>query len=941
MAHAQLDTVLRHLHKLFAPSADDDSDGQLLGRFVARQDEAAFTALLQRHGPMVLAVCRREVGNEHDAEDAFQATFLVLARRAHSIRKHNSVASWLHGVAYRVAARLRTDAARRRQREAEVQTTSVPDPILAASCRELATLLDAELNRLPRKYREPFVLCCLEGHSKPDAARRLGWKEGTVSGRLARARALLRTRLTRQGVTPAGGLVPWLASGSVDGAVPAALLTTTVQAINGPTGTTTTAAALADRVVRSFLVARIQVVAAALTALVLAAGTGVLAYHAGRPTPLAVESAAELIASEEPAPRKDETGPTRLVSASGRIVDPKGQPVAGVPVYLRDWVYLRATDLQERPGPLRDVVARTTTDAQGRFTFKDVRAPELRRYEHSHPWEVVVRAAGYGLVSRHLWPQYQQHPFTLHLPPAARVQGRLVGPDGQPVAGAWVEVQEIAHVNEGVQPLPNASRDNLEWSELAPAAVSDADGRFLLDGLPPDARVVLVVRHDQFARQTLDAVTTDRPYLQLVDNRRTILPGGTVNATLRPGKQFRGRVLHRGQPVAGAYVALEPETKEGLGFGGRGQFHATTDEAGRFTVKQLSPGSYFMGVYPPDAAEAVCIQDRVAIPADRPGMEQEITLPPGAVIAGTVTDAANGKGLAGVGLYYESGPHKSFPYVFAPMWLRTGPDGRFRFAVPAGKGQLELTEAPPEYATAERMMELYREGRWFARHLDLRPSQTVTDIAFALDRGRVLHGRVVDPEGKPVAGAHVRIKRERDWRGVGPEVVSDADGRFILSGLDRKQLHPLLIGHRERALGLETTARLSADEKQAAQLEFQLRPLGGVRGRVVDEDGKPVAGVVVEPYGNVHLSRRSTGGGPDDFSIRSDEAGRFALTVLLPGQTYRVQCSAEGYAWRLSDSLRPSLARRSSCRTSSFPRSTKPSPAWSSIQAASHSPGCG
>src|SRR5205085_7360428 len=141
---------------------------------------------------------------------------------------------------------------------------------------------------------------------------------------------------------------------------------------------------------------------------------------------------------------------TRLVSASGRVVDAKGLPVADVPVYLRDWAYLRATDLQQRPGPLRDVVARTVTDTQGRFAFKDVRAPVLRRYEHSHPWEVAVRANGYGLVSRHLWPQYQQHPFTLRLAPAARLQERLVGPDGKPVAGAQVQVQEIAHVNEGV-----------------------------------------------------------------------------------------------------------------------------------------------------------------------------------------------------------------------------------------------------------------------------------------------------------------------------------------------------------------------------------------------------------------------------------------------------------------------------------------------------------
>jgi len=154
---------------------------------------------------MVLGVCRRVLDNEHDAEDAFQAAFLVLARQAHTIHKMESVGSWLYGVAYRISLRARSDAARRRTLEEQARTMSEQDPFLEAAWRELRPVLDEEVGRLPPKYRAPIVLCYLEGKTNTEAARELGWTKGTVSGRLARARELLRSRLARRGValTPA------------------------------------------------------------------------------------------------------------------------------------------------------------------------------------------------------------------------------------------------------------------------------------------------------------------------------------------------------------------------------------------------------------------------------------------------------------------------------------------------------------------------------------------------------------------------------------------------------------------------------------------------------------------------------------------------------------------------------------------------------------------
>ena len=202
MANGQVTTVLRYLRKVVAlREAEDGTDGQLLARFVADRDEAAFEALVKRHGPMVLGVCRRITGDPHDADDAFQATFLVLVRKAARIRRPERLANWLYGVAYRTAREAKARTARRKARERAVSAALAdrrapgPDP-----GRDLRPLLDRELARLPEKYRAPVVLCDLEGKSRKEAAGQLALPEGTVSSRLTRARALLRKRLARQGV---------------------------------------------------------------------------------------------------------------------------------------------------------------------------------------------------------------------------------------------------------------------------------------------------------------------------------------------------------------------------------------------------------------------------------------------------------------------------------------------------------------------------------------------------------------------------------------------------------------------------------------------------------------------------------------------------------------------------------------------------------------------
>jgi RNA polymerase sigma factor (sigma-70 family) len=225
--------ILRHIHRIaVTPICGEPDDCELVHRFVTVRDEAAFETLLARHGRLVWGVCRRVLHHEHEAEDAFQATFLVFTRRATALRKQTSVGSFLYGIAYRIALRIKQGTARQPVRE-RMEPAACTDGVVAeVACRELQALVDEELDRLPEKLRAPFVLCCLDGRSRIEAAAELGWREGTVSSRIAEARTRLRQRLARRGVTLSTALcLTDLATSSARSAVPSALLESTRQTV--------------------------------------------------------------------------------------------------------------------------------------------------------------------------------------------------------------------------------------------------------------------------------------------------------------------------------------------------------------------------------------------------------------------------------------------------------------------------------------------------------------------------------------------------------------------------------------------------------------------------------------------------------------------------------------------------------------------------------------
>ncbi len=312
-------SVIQHLRRLAAgPPGAEAGDQELLARFLGAHDEAAFAALVRRHGPMVRDVSRRLLGQESDVDDVFQAVFLVLARQARAVRNRRSLAGFLHGVAYRTAQRLRRDAARRRRREAHQPQRHPADPAREAAWREMCAALDAELFRLPEEQRAALVLCYLEGRTRDEAARQLGRSVRTLDRRLECGKERLRARLAHRGLTLSGAMLAGvlsqntMAAGVSAATIKAATLFAAGQAM-APGAVPAEVIALTQGVLKAMMRTRLTIALAALLGLgLLGAGTGLLALRAGAQGP------------EAPAPRSAvaEAPPAGDLPAARKAADP-------------------------------------------------------------------------------------------------------------------------------------------------------------------------------------------------------------------------------------------------------------------------------------------------------------------------------------------------------------------------------------------------------------------------------------------------------------------------------------------------------------------------------------------------------------------------------------------------------------------------------------------
>ncbi len=608
------------------------SDAELLARFLRREDvassEAAFAALVERHGPMVLGVCRRMLGDHHAAADAFQAVFLVLARKAPMVRVEDTLGRWLHGVSVRVSLQARAAARAERARVRSLDGLDPADestPADPEGRRELRAAIDEEIARLPARYRSAVVLCYLEGLPPEQAARRLRCPVGTLQSRLHRARERLRPALSRRGLAPAawGPTVLPAITARVD--VPPALAAMAGRVAGATAGTVSAAVAvLARSTMRSLSMSRTLRVAWILLAVgVSAAGAAILAgvgddQGANRPAAGGPAAKAGTPAERpDPAPAADGRLELRVVAAA------TGQPVEGASVSWR----LRINQEKSKN-------TKSTTNGNGRAVLEWPRGATVNGLE------VTVREAGF--VAYFINWNDRAHPLRLpafkevRLVPGIAIGGVVISESRAPVAGARVEVDAPPNETEG-----------LGYGFTLAEITTDAAGRWRVDHAPAG----------------LDGVSFQVGAPQFVGVGRVLMRNRDAVTILKRGLTLKGRVLDaRRQPIAGANVRGGDEWLTPV--------RAKTHAGGTFVLENCESRASAVTVTVQAEGFAPDLKD--VHPEDQPGLE--FLLGPAHTMRGKVVDRS-GKPVAGASIYPETWrAHRTLEFH-----AETGPDGRFEW----------------------------------------------------------------------------------------------------------------------------------------------------------------------------------------------------------------------------------------------------------------------
>ncbi|MDG3007622.1 sigma-70 family RNA polymerase sigma factor [Paludisphaera mucosa] len=895
-------------------------DARLLERFVDRgglDREDAFAALVRRHGPMVLAACRRMLDGP-DADDAFQAVFLVLARKAGSLRRGGDLRPWLYGVAVRTAREARRRAARLRAREAGALDDSRPAIEADPDLFELRAALDEELQRLPGRYREPILLCELEGASRRDAAERLGLAEGTLSSRLARGRSLLRDRLTRRGLA-VGTLAAALAPRPSSASGLAALVDASARmASQSAAGTVPAAVAtLAEGVLAMLAAARFKAIAtAASAALGLLALTAGLAWgfvgRAPRPEPAGVPRADD---GPEPARKPDEP------QIRGVVLDEDGRPVAGAEVLLNAFTddEVRATSGPDgsytlKPGGLkvdgRSILARS---ADGRSLAIFRYGSNLTRAQVEAPARIMVR-------------------------PGRDVLVRVADPRGAPVVDAVVEVvgefHAVAHATTGPDGraslvIPPDGRVHSVVAQKAATGFDYADFTETLatddgDGVWPDAvpasitltlgdpRTVAVKAVDEkgepaagvglhvwylkkadrkgsvnywsrihLATTGVDGVATfdwlPRSAEPLVfwprpnegfARRRVVVEPEQSEAVMRLERlaTVQGRVvLPDGSPAKDVMVVASGTGR----LPDRGSGRTRTTDDGRFEMK-VAPGEDY-AVWIVDPAWTAPTRFDVVVGPGRTTEAVDFQLAKGTMLKGRATLRADRRPAIGEHVTAQEVSAKTLAKAIATDDASYRPTPHLVSAKVDAQGRYEMRLGPGTYLMfGSNSGGPLVVGDEPELHRDVQIDRP--------DRGP-LAGRVVDAAGAPVADARMEVAMS-DGRTF--PAKADADGRFRM---ERDLIRAFLgVWSPEGRLG--SVFLVGADEREVV---LPVTPTASATGRLLQADGRPAARLELA-WGRQVPSSADGRSYRHAFSTRvvTDDEGRFTLPSLVVGEEYEI-----------------------------------------------------
>lgn len=920
-------------------SATGPCDRELLARFAAG-DEDAFAVLVRRHAGMVLGVCRRVLPTVQDAEDACQATFLILARKAKATAWQRSVANWLYTTARRVASKANRAAGRRARREALAAQPDRAPTLDQMTGHEAFAALDEELARLPAIYREPLVLCYLEGLPRDEAARCLGIPFATLKSQLDRGRRRLADALGRRGIAVGAGLLT-VAVTSPAGASPPV-----VQAILAAVGGSPTpaAAALAREVVVSRLITLVKgSLFALIGAVALTAGLAAMpTAEPGRPAPAA------------------KPGDEDKVTV--RVLDPDGKPVAG------------ATVVQRSPSRRRDrvveaVVGRTDDRGQIEATARLFSA-------------FVAVKDGYAAAFSGSEPPGRA--LDLKLAKPLPIKGRLVDLEGKPVAGARVEVIDVRGAeNDDLTGAYNAFRVNPDWHGMAfarwldgkatgapKATTTDKDGRFTVSNVATNHVVrlrffapgiesagVFVFADPAFAKRVRPPSDGEKRAGMSREHAPAVY-GPEFTHAARPEHRIVGTVVddETGKPVPGVEVwgttglALSGVTSDPW----RDHVETKTDAKGEFELTGLAKAVVYNRAFGSKEAKRYlhvrplgsnCLDQIVTIPdaLDYTPVRVEVRLRRAMVLRGTLLNQKTGKPVRGQvkwaalqsntlvapGKFAERALYlEGFGVTRATeTWVEAGDDGRFRLRVPPGPCVL-LASADEAEATVFTTAQVRDEDRKHLRKPEVGegvrstggPRERRDELAFAtlgmtwplrwetgyaivdadaemkvievkvpFDPGATVTVGCVDPEGKPVAG--VTMVGHGPYGRV-PRAYPTAE--IAVGGLSPKNpAEQLYFLHKGRKL----CGQVLVKGDETGKVVVKLTPCGRVTGRVVDHEGKPAAGLLVpmqmtDGVANDLLRQKLF---RDEGTATTDADGRFAFDRLFPAVEFDLMVFRPGF----------------------------------------------